>query len=45
MSTDIIAGNPKLGRDGNLSLQGYGALKARFRLWVAQCARSGKTSC
>jgi hypothetical protein len=42
MSTDIIAGNPKLGRDGNLSLQGYGALKARFRLWVAQLRTFGK---
>lgn len=42
MSADIIAGNPKLGRDGNLSLQGYGALKARFRLWVAQLRTLGK---
>jgi hypothetical protein len=42
MSADIIAGNPKLGRDGNLSLQGYGALKARFRLWIAQLRTLGK---
>ena len=42
MSADIIAGNPKLGRDGNLSLQGYGALKGRFRLWIAQLRTLGK---
>lgn len=42
MSTDIIAGNPKTGRDGNLSLQGYGVLKARFRLWIAQLRTLGK---
>jgi hypothetical protein len=42
MSTDIIAGNPKLGRDGNLSLQGYGVLKARFRLWIALLRTLGK---
>lgn len=42
MSTDIIASNPKLGRDGNLSLQGYGVLKSRFRLWIAQLRTYGK---
>lgn len=42
MSADIIAGNPKLGRDGALTLQGYGALKARFRLWIAQLRTYGK---
>lgn len=42
MAADIIASNPKLGRDGNLSLQGYGALKARFRLWIAQLRTLGK---
>lgn len=42
MSTDIIAANPKMGRDGNLSLQGYGVLKARFRLWIAQLRTLGK---
>jgi hypothetical protein len=30
LTTDIIAGNPKLGRGGALTLQGYGELKARF---------------
>jgi hypothetical protein len=42
MATDIIASNPKMGRDGNLSLQGYGVLKARFRLWIAQLRTLGK---
>lgn len=30
LTTDIIAANPKLGRGGALTLQGYGELKARF---------------
>lgn len=30
LSVDIIAGNPKLGRGGALTLQGFGELKARF---------------
>jgi hypothetical protein len=30
LATDIIAGNPKLGRGGALTLQGFGELKARF---------------
>lgn len=42
MSADIIAGSPKLGRDGNLSLQGYGVLKSRFRLWIAALRTLGK---
>lgn len=42
MSADIIASSPKLGRDGNLSLQGYGVLKGRFRLWIAQLRTFGK---
>jgi len=42
MVTDIIASNPKLGRDGNLSLQGYGVLKSRFRLWIAALRTLGK---
>ena len=33
MSIDIIAKNPKAGRGGNLSLQGYGELKGRFTQW------------
>jgi hypothetical protein len=42
MSADIIAATPKLGRNGNLSLAGYGELKARFRLWIAQLRTFGK---
>lgn len=30
LTTDIIAQNPKMGRGGALTLQGYGELKARF---------------
>lgn len=30
LAADIIAGNPKLGRGGALTLQGFGELKARF---------------
>lgn len=30
LTVDIIASNPKLGRGGALTLQGYGELKARF---------------
>ena len=30
LAADIIAGNPKLGRGGALTLQGYGELKSRF---------------
>lgn len=30
LTVDIIAGNPKLGRGGALTLQGYGALKSGF---------------
>ncbi|HEY3620737.1 MAG TPA: ATP-binding protein [Candidatus Sulfotelmatobacter sp.] len=33
ISMDIIAGNPKMGRGGSLSLQGYGELKSRFAAW------------
>jgi hypothetical protein len=34
LTTDIIAGNPKMGRGGSLTLQGYGELKARFIAWT-----------
>jgi hypothetical protein len=34
LSTDIIAGNPKLGRGGALTLQGYGELKTRFAAYL-----------
>lgn len=34
LTADIIAGNPKLGRGGALTLQGFGELKARFIAWT-----------
>jgi len=34
LSADIIKGNPKMGRGGALSLQGYGELKSKFTAWV-----------
>lgn len=42
MTVDIIEKNPKHGRDGGLSLQGFGALKSRFRLWISQLRSLGK---
>jgi len=34
LSADIIAGNPKMGRGGALTLQGYGELKSKFVAWI-----------
>lgn len=34
LTVDIIAKNPKMGRGGALTLQGYGELKARFTAWL-----------
>lgn len=42
IATDIIEQNPKNARDGALTLQGYGVLKTRFRLWVTQLRALGK---
>lgn len=42
MSADIIATTPKYGNQGNLSLQGYGVLKSRFRQWIASLRTLGK---
>ena len=38
LAVDIIENNPKMGRGGgsDLSLQGFGALKSRFRTWMSQ---------
>lgn len=36
MVQDMIDKNPKLGRDGNPSPQGWGVLKNRFRKWMTQ---------
>lgn len=35
LSADIIAGNPKMGRGGALTLQGYGELKSRFAAYLS----------
>lgn len=45
LSADIIASNPKMGNAGNLSLQGFGQLKTRFRTWIAQLRTLGKDVC
>jgi hypothetical protein len=42
MTLDIIEQNPKLGRDGSLSLQGFGVLKGRFRGLLTQLRAKGK---
>lgn len=34
LSADIIDGNPKMGRGGALTLQGYGQLKSEFIAWT-----------
>lgn len=34
LTSDIIASNPKMGRGGALSLQGYGELKSKFVAWI-----------
>src|SRR6185437_14733391 len=34
LAADIIKANPKMGRGGALSLQGYGELKSKFTAWV-----------
>lgn len=43
MSADIIKGNAKMGRgDGQLSLQGFGALKSHFASWMKLLRSHGK---
>ena len=42
LSVDIIAKNPKHGNGGSLSLQGFGALKARFGGWLKLMRTYGK---
>lgn len=42
LTADIIRRNPKLGRGGALTLQGYGALKAEFVAWLKQLNAFGK---
>lgn len=42
MSVEIIRTNPKLGRGGALSQQGWGELKTRFRSWLSSLRALGK---
>lgn len=42
LSHDIIRRNPRHGRDGSLTLQGYGAMKARFPNWLAHLQAMGR---
>lgn len=42
LSQDIIAGNPKMGRAGALTLQGFGELKAKFSAWLKTLNSFGK---
>jgi AAA domain-containing protein len=42
LSSDIIRRNPKMGRGGALTLQGYGALKSEFVAWLKMVNGLGK---
>jgi len=42
LTADIIRRNPKAGRGGALTLQGYGTLKAEFVAWLKQLNTFGK---
>lgn len=42
LSADIIRRNPKMGRGGALTLQGYGALKSEFTAWLKNIRTMGK---
>jgi hypothetical protein len=42
IAADIAIASPKMAPNGNLSLQGFGALKSRFRNWITQLRALGK---
>jgi AAA domain len=42
MAQDIIEGNPRVGRGGSLTIEGWGVLKTRFRGWLAMLRTLGK---
>lgn len=42
LSADIIRRDPKMGRGGALTLQGYGRLKAEFVAWLSHLRTMGK---
>jgi hypothetical protein len=45
LTTAIIASNPKMGRGGALTLQGYGELKSKFGAWMKMLNGMGKDVC
>jgi hypothetical protein len=45
LTADIIRRNPKAGRGGALTLQGYGTLKAEFVAWLKHLNASARTWC
>lgn len=42
LTADIIRRNPKMGRGGALTLQGYGQLKSEFTAWLKHLRTMGK---
>lgn len=42
LTADIIKANPKMGRGGALTLQGYGELKSKFAAWLKMLNAFGK---
>jgi len=42
MAAHIMSENPKYNRDGGLTLQGFGVLKARFQTWMTRLRAGGK---
>ena len=42
LAASLISGNPKLGYQGALSLQGYGQLKSQFAQWAKRLTTMGK---
>jgi AAA domain-containing protein len=42
LTADIISSNPKMGRGGALTLQGYGELKSKFTAWMKMLNSFGK---
>ena len=42
MSEEVIEDTPKYGRNGSLTLQGYGDLKTRFRSWMSATRKLNK---
>ncbi len=45
LTPDIIRRNPKMGRGGSLTLQGFGQLKSEFVAWLKHLNSLGRTWC